>query len=286
MTRSMNETRHRSDTQRSVCSAARSARNLALTVAVATAAGCDDTTGPTAGATDLGIAFAVQSAALATFSGTAAMDLQVAGTNGTLVIDDLRLIVSEFELEAEDEGANLDDACSTDDDASDEDDCLDFHFPPFLLDVPLSGGIVEVGSADVPPGVYEELEFETRGLDDDEDDDEVDRARVLELITELRATYPGFPERASMVARGTFTPTDGEPRPFVVYFDAEVEVELEFEPAIVLPAADGSALVVDIRPDLWFRSGDSVIDLSQWDGRFVELEFEMERGFESVEFED
>lgn len=264
----------------------RTATIAAITIAVALVAACDDTTGPADGATELSVAFAVQSGAQATFSGTGIQNLEISGSNGTLVIDDLRLIVSEFELEAEDEGANFDDACGDDDDASDEDDCLDFHFPPFLLDVPLTGGIVEVGSADVPPGVYEELEFETRGLDDDEDDDETDRARVLQLINELRATYAGFPETASMVARGTFTPTGGAARPFVVYFDAEVEVELEFEPPIVLPAADGSALVVDLRPDLWFRAGEQVVDLSQWDGRFVELEFEMERGFEKVEFDD
>lgn len=252
-----------------------------LVALAAVLAGCEDTTGPEAGGSEVDVAFVVAPTATAAFSGTgsARQGLVVSGSNGTLEIEDLRLIVSEFELEGED-----DDDCDDDGNVND-DDCEDFELPPFLVDVPLTGGIVEVASADVQPGVYKELEFETRGLDDDDDDDSRDRARILELVTELRQTYPSFPQRASMVASGTFTPTDGEPRPFVVYFDAEVEIELELEPPMVLPGEGQTQLVVDLRPDLWFRNGAQVRDLSQFDNRFVEFEFEMERGFDSVEIE-
>lgn len=241
--------------------------------------GCDDATGPSAGETQVALAFEVTAAAQA--SGLSAASLRetlvVAGTNGTLEIEDLRLIVGEFELEAED-----DQECG-----ELEDDCADFEIPAFIVDVPLTGGLVSVGDHEVPPGVYKELEFETRGLDDDEDDDDTDRAHVLELIAELRQTYPAFPLRATMVARGTFTPADGgAPRAFVTYFDAEVEIELELEPPMVLPAAGPTTLVVDLMPDLWFRDGTRVIDLSQFDNRFVEFEFEFEKGVSGVEFDD
>ncbi|MGH7444756.1 MAG: hypothetical protein ACREKM_07770 [Longimicrobiales bacterium] len=256
-----------------------------LAVASVLLGGCEDGTGPESAA-PVAVAFSVASAGQAALSGGwlgSRAGLVVTGTNGTLEIEDLRLIVSDFELEGEDD-ADCDEF--PDDDVRDSDDCEDFEFPPFLVDVPLTGGIVEVASDMVRPGVYKELEFETRGLDDDDDDDEQDRARILELIAELRATYPSFPERASMVASGVFTATGSEPRPFVVFFDAEVEIELELEPPVVLPGDGLTQLTVDLRPDMWFMDGDGVRDLSQFDNRFVEFEFEMERGFTEVEIDD
>jgi hypothetical protein len=212
--------------------------------------------------------------------------LLVAGSNGTLSIQDVRLIVNEFELENDDHGRGGDD---DDDDACDSsgrgNPCRqEFRAPPFLLELPLSGGQVTVATDQVPAGSYNEFKFKVEDLElDDDDHTATERQALQAILTQVRATYPAFPDRASMVVRGTFTPTGGAPRPFTVYFDAEIEVETELSPPLVVPRT--ASLTVDVQPDLWFRSGTQVRDLSALDGRTVEFEIEIERGFGRVEVE-
>lgn len=259
---------------------------LAALLLPVVALACSDTTGPTDGTlVRIGFSTAGATAALAG-TGSIAAGMTVTGTNGTLEIDDLRLIVGEFELE------------------SDEDDCLpggaecvDFESLPFLVNVPLDGGMVQVASDNIPAGIYKELEFETKDFeydddaddvygDDDDDNDAQVQATLTQILEQLRSVYPDMPEGASMVASGTFTPTGGTPQPFTVYFDAEVEVEMELNPPIELPAADGSTIVVNLRPELWFVRGEQVVNLAAYDGQLVEFEVEFEDGIEDVEFDD
>jgi hypothetical protein len=79
--------------------------------------------------------------------GIATDELTVTGTNGTLVIQDIRFIVEELELRS-------------------------------------SNGL--------------------NGCDDDDDNDgDDDAARTPALLAEMRAVYPNFPSRASLVVKGT-----------------------------------------------------------------------------------
>lgn len=243
-------------------------------------AACDGTTGPE-GAREVAVRFQAASsssqAAMAPSAsrspaGGASFDhvgtagqITLTGSNGTLVIQDIRLIVEEIELERA-EGGCLSEV--------DSDDCEEFEGGPFLVNL-LDGSMVEVVTAIIPAGTYTEFEFEVENLDLDDDDDTSERQVKESILTELRQTYPLFPSRGSMVVHGTFND-----QPFTVYFDAEIEVEREFLTPFRVP--EDGAITVELDPAAWFKVGDQVIDLRQFDGQTLEfeLEFEFESGIE------
>ena len=70
----------------------------------------------------------------------------------------------------------------------------------------------------------------------------------------------------------------GEARDFTAYFEAEVEIEKEFDSPMTV--ADGSNnITVTVDPTMWFERGDgTVVDLSQYD-------FDPEAGSPIAEFE-
>lgn len=213
--------------------------------------------------------------------------LVIEGTNGQLIIEDVWFIVDEFELERRDEAC---DELSPNDD--DDDDCEEFETPPHFLQLLLDeerGGVV---SEMVPPGVYVGFEFEVEDLeldDDDEfdDDDADEREQALALIAEVREMFDDWPDQASMLVVGRFVDADGAERDFRVFFEAEIEVELDFvDPLIVEEGGDETIMVV-IDPRHWFLGSDqTVLDLSQFNGQLVEFEAEFEDGVIDIEFHD
>lgn len=239
------------------------------------AGACDNLTGNDDGT--LAIRFATYSAtrtpANVSFS-SLADELVLTGTNGTLRIEDIRLIVSELELE------RTEGSCAGE--REDDEDCEEFESGPFLVDLPLGTGAVTLAADQIPAGTYSELEFEVEDLDDD--DDAPDSNRLQPILAQITTLYPNFPRSASMVVKGTFTPIGGSARPFIVYFDAEIEVEKDLIPPVTVPEA--SAITVHVNPDAWFRKGPQVVDLSQLNGRLVEFELEIESGFHDVEIDD
>lgn len=213
------------------------------------------------------------------FTATAATEhdsLIIEGSNGTLRIDDIRFIVEEFELdpeEAEEDTAELE----------------EFEADPFFVDLPLNEETLSLANSQIRAGLYEELEFEVENLDfDDGDDDEEHQA----LADTIRSHFPDWPDEASMVISGTFTPADGEAQAFKVFAEAEIEIELEFEPPLEVTADNmGQVVSVRINPVRWFeRSDGTVFDLSEydWDQQQELLEFsaEFEDGVEEIEIED
>jgi hypothetical protein len=206
-------------------------------------------------------------AAAATVDRAQAETLRLEGSNGVLELATVAFVVEEIELDCDDDRVGP---------------CADFETEPAFVELPLGSATVAVTDRRIPAGTYDELEFEIEDLDDD---DGRDRSA---LWAEIRARFPDFPREASMVVEGTFTPTGGAPSAFEVFFDAEVEVELDLRPPLVVDA-DGLAdrtLVVDVQPGRWFLRGDgSVRDLSALDGSLVELEVEIEDGFVEVEFD-
>ena len=221
-------------------------------------------------------------------SSAPARAVAVQGSNGTLTLEEVYLIVSEVELDSDD----CDDDDVDDDDFDDSDDdlfpCGDFETGPRLVQLPMDGAPIEAFQGTIAPGRYEELEFEVEDLEDDDDDD---WAEIEALRNEILALVPDWPRRASIYVTGTFQPDGGEAVAFRTFVDAEIEVEMEFEPPLVIGDDDDTLLVVDIRPDLWFSNGQGgVLDLTQWDyeetGRILELEVEIEDGFAEVELDD
>ena len=157
----------------------------------------------------------------------------------------------------------------------------------------MDGGIVEVvAESEVPDGAYDALEFEVEDLLDDDDD-----ATLFQSVRDqiLAASITDWPDEASMLVVGTFQPKPVvpgvDPIEFRVYFDAEIEIEIEFDEVLVIPTEDGDLiLTVDVQPDLWFMlPGGDVLDLSQFDwgvtGELLEFEFEFEFEFDHHGFE-
>jgi hypothetical protein len=205
------------------------------------------------------------------------------GTNGTLVLEEVYMIVSEVELDGD---CDVDDG----DDGDDGLRCGDFEAGPRLVALPLDGAPVAAFEGMIAAGRYDELEFEVEDLEDDDDDDWQEIGALRDEILDL---IPDWPRRASLYVAGTFQRDGEDPVAFRTFVDAEIEVELELDPPLVVgdDGVDEPLLVVDVRPDLWFRDGQGGFrDLTEWDydttGRILELEVEIEDGFAEVEFDD
>lgn len=203
----------------------------------------------------------------------------VEGTNGALQLEAMHAVMGEFELEREESG-------DCDDDAA---ECEDFEAGPLLLEIPMEeGAAVTAFRSEVPAGNYEELEFEVEAPNEDDG---------AGLLGEIREDFPHWPEDASVRITGTFTTEDGEESEFLVFLDAEVEIELEFEPFLTITEDGGESVTVTVDPSLWFRHADgSVTDLTAYhcDPPTVcpipelEVEFEREGGeaFTEIEWDD
>lgn len=239
---------------------------------------CADGTGPGNGQR-VSVAFApapAQAVALESAQYQSSVSgMQVSGSNGTLTITDVGFVVAELELEAHDG------AC----DGIDKDGCPDFEAPPQFVQLPLTaGGDFDVASTMIPPGAYQELRFEVETLEADQNDDQAKRTRIAELLSSIRSRYSDFPARASMVVAGQFNGT-----PFRVYFDAEIEVDIDIVPALTISGSGASrSLTVQLQPDRWFRLPDGTVrDLSQHDfartGQVLEFSLEIEKAFVAID---
>lgn len=253
-----------------------SSRSLIALFALALAA-CDSSTEVGTSARIRFSAPAVAGQSTATNAG-----LSITGSNGTLLITDVKMIVDEFELRR-----SLNSTC--DSTSSSSSSCSSFESEYFIADVPLGTGSVTVANDRIPAGTYVGMEFEVKDLEQDGDEDASELARINALLTQLRATYANWPSGASMRIEGTFTPTGGVAQPFVAYFDAEVEVEKTFFTPLVIDESS-AGVTVDLRMDLWFKKSDGTVRNLALNNctttcSLIEFEVEMEGGFE-VEFDD
>ena len=288
-------------------SISRSGRRVAgaLLVGVALTA-CDDALGVNGGgvvALNFRVATTPSSPQLTAVSGAddgpaavAGPPMLIAGTNGTLTISEIRLIVAEVELEGEDDDFCDDDGSGGEDSSGsggsfDDDDCADFEAPPRFLDLPLDGQPIEAFVGLIPPGVYDELEFEIEDLEDDDEDTEF-AAEIAALRARILDEFPDWPRKATALVVGTFESEADGIIDFRVYVEAEIEVERDLVPPLVVGDGDVAAeLTVDIRPDIWFKRSDgSVLPLHLYDsdttGSLLELEVELEDGFTEIEIDD
>lgn len=208
--------------------------------------------------------------------------LIIEGINGSLEIDDIRFIVDKFKLEPEDIDAE--------DDSTDS-EIEEFEAEPFFVDLPLHEDTLSLANGAIAAGLYEEFEFEIGDLDFEEDEDE--EAEENPAVTDsILSNFPNWPEDASLVVTGTFTPTGGASQPFTVFAEAEVEIEREFEPSLEVTESNMAQVVsVNINPVRWLTQSDgTVVDLSAYDWEehqeLLEFSAKFKDGVEDIEVDD
>lgn len=239
--------------------------------------GCDTASGPNDGGGTVTLKFTMAPGSASMQQTASGLSLAIAalpidGTNGTLTLDEIRLVVNDIRLESVSDTCGGEWGDHDDDDMSesrvslhgghpgmdedgedhDGDGCEAVALDPFFVSVPLEGaGTGEIG-VEVVPGTYSEITLRTGAPDGSTDAD---------LLAAIRAEFLNWPENASMLVVGSFTPTDGDPVPFSVYFDARIKVEQEFEDdPLVVEEGGNLTITVTIDPMTWFMNADGTVD--------------------------
>lgn len=269
---------------------------IALASVVVALAACDGATGPGGGTVAVKFGTSTGPRVSASLSagdrGISADELTVTGTNGNIVLQDVRFIVEQMKLSSSDSSS----ACSddeneieneTDDDlrvsfdersgsdsVRDDDDECEFKGGPFIVDLSLDGNTT-VTTESVPPGTYDSFRFKIDDLEGDDEDDASEKTKAPDVLAQMRTAYPDFPARASMVVKGT---QDGQP--FTVYFRSKMKIRQQISPPLVIPGSQ--ALTVKIDPSEWFKSGAQVMNLVALNGKLVEFSEQFGRGMKGT----
>lgn len=196
---------------------------------------CRDSMGPRA-AHRVNLSFATngssaqgQSAGIATNDG-----LAVGVGTDELLITRAQIVLREIEFERDDSLAG----CTS---SFDDDSCEKIEVGPVLVELPLDGSLRTQLSATVPEGTFDEIEFE---LEHAHDDSASERA--------FRVAHPEF-NGLSVRVEGTF---NGQPFTFVS--SVRAELELEFDPPLVV-GESGHNVTVSVDLAQWFRRTDGTI---------------------------
>ncbi len=211
--------------------------HLVLAGLIIFAVGCDDSTAPagSAGSRPVGLSVALSGTGANPVGSLFAQALELTDGANTLVIESAELVLREIEFErVETPGC---------DSELDNDDCEEFEVGPFLLALPLDGGVAQEITAQVDTGRYDEIEFDIHKPEDDNQQD-------LDFI----AQHPNFAD-VSIRVTGTYNGLS-----FVYTTDLNEEQEIALtEPLVVTP--DSGPINVTLTIDLatWFLSPGSVL---------------------------
>ena len=224
---------------------------LVAAAAVVLTACSSDSAGPT---TSARVAFHVSTGAIGAAPGFAFVSDTLVGSGpDTLVLDSVQLVLRDIRFKRVEDAACGDDDEGTSDDSSsaslhddddesghDDDACEYYNAGPFLLDLPLGGGVARAFSVAVDTGTYDELRLKIHKPEDDGDPRDAN----------FLAQHPEF-ARVSIRAVGTFNGA-----PFVFTSDLNAEQEVDLVPPLVV-AASGNPVDVTIQVDVaaWFADG-------------------------------
>lgn len=179
--------------------------------------------------------------------------VELGGTNGTLTIDEMRMVVSGFAMEEPDGNCAGVVGCSR------------FDGPPVATPLPLTVESLPVAQGSIAAGVYDELKFEVEDLEADQAGDEEKADELAALLEDVRQDVPDWPESAAVYVTGQFTATGGEPVEFRTFLEAESTVTLSFAAPLAISEEDsGDRIVVETAASEWFAD-EAVVDLSAHD---------------------
>lgn len=152
------------------------------------------------------------------------------GEGNELVMDSVKVVLREIELERQ-----MDDDCP-DDGQTDDDACEEFDAGIRLFELPLDGSVEQVVTVDAPADTYDELEFEIHKPDDEDPEGQA-------FIDE----NPAFADVSIRVV-GTF---NGDPFTFTQDLNEEQEVVLD-PPLVVEEGADPVNVTLELDVRTWF----------------------------------
>lgn len=198
-----------------------------------------------------------------------ARSLSMEGSNGTLVLEEVHLLVDRLGIETADGACLRRAGPATGDDALDAvGRCQTLGTGPFVVELPLDGVPVNVTDDLLPPGRYTGLQLTVVTLE--EADRAVEDGSRPSVPSRVRDAFPRWPGEAGLRVAGVFVPADGSAtRRFVTYLSGGPSLALNFTASVELETTTrpvGMTVVVD--PRAWFvRDDGSVPDLSTFDFR-------------------
>lgn len=213
-------------------------RGVALALALTSlVAACDDNpAGPNPGGTAVTLSIGI-GAGPAAAPGLFAAGLELDDGVNTLVIETAEVVLKKIEFEHV--------STSGCDSESSDDDCEEFEAGPYLVDLPLDGSVTREIEATVPPGTFDEIEFEIHSPDDDTPED-----------LDFRLENPDFAE-ISIRVTGTYNDAAFE---YSTEMDSEQEIDLA-SPLVVTPESGPVNVTLTIDISTWFvAAGGTLVD--------------------------
>ena len=202
-------------------------------LSLASLAACGDSTG-TAGSGPMSLSFSTVPAASATAS-SASLAVTVAPAS-PIVITKAQLVISKSEL------ARIGASCVSSTTTTTESDCPDLKLGPMLIDLPLDATAKGVLAVNLPAGSYQQFEAKIDAVMNETEGDPALSAAFLAANPQFRGV--------SVRVEGTY---NGQP--FVYTSAAEGELELTFNPALVVDGSGGN-LTVHVDLSSWFKNTD------------------------------
>jgi len=217
----------------------RAVGSAALPMLVVLAACGDGSTGPDASGDVTRVTLSAASVQAPVGGGAAASAAAAAlvedGEGNTLELTRVALVIREIEFERQF------DECE---EGSVSDDCEKFEAGPFLLELPLDGGVIAIGDIDVPPAFYDELEFEVHKPSDDTPDD----LAFLE-------SHPEFKD-VSIWVEGVYNGGD----PFIFLQDLNEDQEIDLVPPLEVTAESFPMnITLELDVSVWFKDSAGIL---------------------------
>ena len=167
-------------------------------------------------------------------------------------LTEVKLLVEELELES-----------------TMDEDSLDFEVDDFVVNLPLDGSEIELSTANVPAGVYDEFEMEIEHDDDTNVNDP-------DFINES-SDDDGY----SIVIKGVYNGED-----FMYRSEEDFEIELEFNPPFEINDSSSPSIAINIDPSGWFKDS-SGNDLDPTDpANHEQIDENIENSFDVEEDDD
>lgn len=200
-------------------------------LAIAPLAACSDSAAPDTGPVALSFAARgdVNTHASGASAGAQGTIVISAGGTDTLRLTSVRLVIDEVELLQSAGGTCPDDSHH----GAATPGCIEIEMGPYLVDLPVNGGVASVLTMPIPAGTYAKLEMKLRQADSGGD-----RAFI--------ATHPEM-NGISVVASGMY-----RGRAFTWRGDVDADLEMYFSPALAVDGAGNVTVNIDV--GRWFRS--------------------------------